>query len=255
MRILVCNDDGIHADGIKALAHEMKNLGETIVMAPDRNQSGASQALTLSHPVRIRELDKAFYSVEGTPADCVHMALTGFLPHPVDIVVSGINHGSNLGDDVLYSGTVAAAIEGCNMGLKSIAFSMIGRHSKHFKTGARIAKILVAKLIKTQLPAKTLLNVNIPDLPFDEIRGFQVTRLGTRRRADPLIQSADPRGLPLYWIGASGEEEDGGPGTDFYAIKQGYVSITPINLDLTHYKVFEQVGRWFEMHSDVVLDN
>lgn len=250
MRILVSNDDGVHASGILTLAKEMSSLGETIVIAPDRNRSGASNSLTLSHPIRARQLDNGFYSVEGTPTDCVHLALTGFLKEPVDLVVSGINHGSNLGDDVLYSGTVAAAIEGCNMGLRAMAFSMVGHNIQNFATGAHIAKILVTKMMHAQLPAKTLLNVNIPDLPIDEIHGFHVTRMGTRSNAKPVIPAFDPRGLPMYWIGASGEEVDSGPGTDFYAIRHGFVSVTPLHLDMTHYKAFDQIAGWFAEHPE-----
>lgn len=253
MRILVSNDDGVHAPGIFALANAMAGLGEIVVMAPDRNRSGASNSLTLSHPIRTHQLDNGYYSVEGTPTDCVHLALTGFLSESVDLVVSGINHGSNLGDDVLYSGTVAAAIEGCNMGLKSIAFSMAGNHIQHFATGAHIAKRLVTQMMHTKLPAKTLLNVNIPDVPLDEIQGFHVTRMGTRVGAKPIIRASDPRGLPMYWIGSSGEEEDAGPGTDFYAVKHGFVSITPLHLDMTSYKVFDQIASWFELQPDTVV--
>lgn len=253
MRILVSNDDGVHAPGIAALANEMALLGEAIVIAPDRNRSGASNSLTLSHPIRTRQLENGYYSVEGTPTDCVHLALTGFLSETVDLVVSGINHGSNMGDDVLYSGTVAAAIEGCNMGLRAIAFSMAGHDIQHFSTGAQIAKKLVTHLRHTQLPTRTLLNVNIPDLPLEEIQGFHVTRMGTRQNAKPIISASDPRGLPMYWIGASGEEEDAGPGTDFYAVKHGFVSITPLHLDMTSYKVFDQIASWFEVQSDIIL--
>jgi 5'-nucleotidase len=242
MRILVSNDDGVHAAGIAALAHEMAKLGEVIVVAPDRNRSGASNSLTLSRPLRVIRLDNGYYSVEGTPTDCVHLALTGLLDEPVDLVVSGINHGSNLGDDILYSGTVAAAMEGCNFGISSIALSMVYDTGKHYDTAAAIAHQLALKIAHHQLPSRTLLNVNVPDCPLAQIKGLQVSRLGTRHAAEPIIKMEDPRGKTIYWVGQAGPEADAGLGTDFHAINQGYASVTPLHLDMTHYKIFDQLS-------------
>ncbi|HHU0061529.1 TPA: 5'/3'-nucleotidase SurE, partial [Legionella pneumophila] len=236
MKILVSNDDGVLAPGIKILANELSTLGEVKVVAPDRNRSGASNSLTLTQPLRVKQLDNGYYSVDGTPTDCVHLALTGFLEPIADIVVSGINEGANLGDDVLYSGTVAAAMEGRYLGLPAIAISMVGDNIQYYETAAIIAKQLVIKLSANKLPSQTILNVNVPDLPLSQIRGLQVTRLGTRHSAEPIIKEYDPRGRPIYWVGPPGIEADAGAGTDFFAIKTGHVSITPLHLDMTHYK-------------------
>ena len=242
MRILVSNDDGVHAAGIIALAHEMSKLGEVIVVAPDRNRSGASNSLTLSRPLRVLQLENGFYSVEGTPTDCVHLALTGLLEDPVDLVVSGINHGANMGDDIIYSGTVAAAMEGCNFGISSIAISMVSDEEKNYEAAAVIAAQVAAKIANNQLPARSLLNVNVPSSSLAEIKGLQVTRLGTRHAAEPIIKMKDPRGKTIYWVGMAGPEEDAGLGTDFHAINHGYVSVTPLHLDMTHYKLFDQLS-------------
>lgn len=244
MRILVSNDDGVHAPGIHALATEMTSMGEVIVVAPDRNRSGASNSLTLSRPLSVRQLENGYHSVDGTPTDCVHLSLTGYIDEKIDMVVSGINEGANLGDDILYSGTVAAAMEGRFLGLPAIAFSMVGHKIKHYQTGARIAGELVKKLRDDHLPANTILNVNIPDIPFEQIRGIEVTRLGTRHSAEPSIKMQDPRGRSIYWVGPPGEEADAGPGTDFYAVNNHFVSITPLQLDMTDYKVFDQLSAW-----------
>lgn len=198
MKILVSNDDGVLAPGIKILANELATLGEVKVVAPDRNRSGASNSLTLTQPLRVKQLDNGYYSVDGTPTDCVHLALTGFLEPIADIVVSGINEGANLGDDVLYSGTVAAAMEGRYLGLPAIAVSMVGDNIQHYETAAIIAKELVMKLSVNKLPSQTILNVNVPDLPLNQIKGLQVTRLGTRHSAEPIIKEYDPRGRPIY---------------------------------------------------------
>ena len=244
MRILISNDDGVTAPGIHALANALSCVSQISVVAPDRNRSGASNSLTLSHPLRIRELDNGYYSVDGTPTDCVHLALTGFISQEMNMVVSGINEGGNLGDDVLYSGTVAAAMEGRFLGLPSIAISMVGLHISHFETAAAIAKQLVLKLSKSPLPLQTILNVNVPDLPLDKIEGMDVTRLGKRHSSEPVVKSHDPRGRDIYWVGPPGTEADAGPGTDFYAIKNNRVSITPLHLDMTHYSVFNQLSGW-----------
>ncbi len=246
MRILISNDDGVLAPGIKILANELATIAEIEVVAPDRNRSGASNSLTLTRPLSVRKLENGYYSVEGTPTDCVHLALTGFLEPVVDMVVSGINEGANLGDDVLYSGTVAAAMEGRYLGLPAIAISMLSDTIMHYETAAIIAKQLVMKLNVNRLPSQTILNVNVPNLPIDQIKGFQVTRLGTRHSAEPIIKEYDPRGRPIFWIGPPGMEADAGAGTDFHAVNSGYVSITPLHLDMTHYKMFDQLSNWLD---------
>ena len=243
---MISNDDGVSAPGIRALAMELSSLADIDVMAPDRNRSGASNSLTLTNPLRVRQLDNGYYSVEGTPTDCVHLALTGFFETTVDMVVSGINDGANLGDDILYSGTVAAAMEGRYLGFPAIAVSMVGDNIQHYNTAAVIARQLVMKLRMSPLPLQTILNVNVPDLPLSKINGIEVTRLGKRHSAEPIVKEYDPRGRPIYWVGPPGLEADAGPGTDFFAIKQGCVSITPLQLDLTHYKAFEQVSTWID---------
>lgn len=244
MKILISNDDGVLAPGIRALAKEMSTLAEVVVMAPDRNRSGASNSLTLSRPVTVRQLDNGYFSVEGTPTDCVHLALTGFFETHADVVLSGINEGGNLGDDILYSGTVAAAMEGRNLGLPAIAVSMVGVNIQHYETAAVIARQLVMRLQANPLPSQTILNVNVPDLPLSELQGIEVTRLGTRHNAEPVVKESDPRGRTIYWVGPPGPEADAGPGTDFFAINRGCVSITPLHLDMTHYSAFEQVSAW-----------
>lgn len=244
MRILLSNDDGFLAPGLSMLAQVLGEIAEITVVAPDRNRSGASNSLTLVNPLRVTTTANGFISVNGTPTDCVHLAVTGLLTEMPDMVVSGINEGSNLSDDVLYSGTVAAATEGRFLGLPSIAVSLAGPKCLHYESAAHIAKALVLHLRTDPLPRDTILNVNVPDLPLEEIRGFQVTRLGTRHIAEPTIKTVDPRGRRIYWIGQPGPEEDAGPGTDFYAVNTGYVSITPLHLDLTHYKVFDQLAGW-----------
>lgn len=246
MRILVSNDDGVHAPGIKALATELATIAEIRVVAPDRNRSGASNSLTLRDPLRVKQLENSYYSVEGTPTDCVHLAVTGLLDFAPDMVISGINEGANLGDDVLYSGTVAAAMEGRNLGLPAIAVSMVGDTIEHYETAAIIARQLATKLNSHRLPSQTILNVNVPNLPLELIKGMQVTRLGTRHGAESVIKEFDPRGRPIYWIGPPGLEADAGEGTDFFAINSGYVSITPLHLDMTHYKIFDQLSHWVD---------
>lgn len=244
MRILVSNDDGVYAPGIYSLAEELASIAEIKVVAPDRNRSAASNSLTLTRPLRVKQLENTYFSVEGTPTDCVHLALTGFLDLPIDMVVSGINDGANLGDDILYSGTVAAAMEGRHLGLPAIAVSMVGENIQHYQTAAVITKQLVMQLRSANLPSQTILNVNVPDLPLEQIKGIQVTRLGTRHAAEPIVKELDPRGRPIYWVGPPGPEADAGIGTDFHAISMGYVSITPLHLDMTHYKIFDQLATW-----------
>ncbi|HKX55603.1 MAG TPA: 5'/3'-nucleotidase SurE [Xanthomonadales bacterium] len=245
MHFLISNDDGIDARGIQVLANWMQRLGEVTVVAPHVNRSGASNSLTLDAPVRIREIAERKFRVTGTPSDCVHIALTGLLEKDPDIVVSGINAGANLGDDVIYSGTVAAAMEGRFLGLPAIAVSLVfDEKPKFYDTAAHAVSLVVQRLLSDPLPADTILNINVPDRPWSEIRGFEVTRLGHRHRADPTVKQIDPRGIAMYWIGPAGAEQDAGPGTDFDAIRRGYVSITPIHVDLTRYQALEQVGGW-----------
>ncbi|MCH9690239.1 MAG: 5'/3'-nucleotidase SurE [Gammaproteobacteria bacterium] len=244
MRILVSNDDGVSAPGIQVLAKALSDIADVYVMAPDRNRSGASNSLTLTNPLRVRKLDNGYHSIEGTPTDCVHLALTGFFDFDFDMVVSGINDGANLGDDVLYSGTIAAAMEGRNLGFPAIAVSLAGRPVEHYETAATIVTRLARKLKSDPLRSQTILNINVPNVPLDGIRGIEVTRLGTRHAAEATIKTRDPRGRAIYWIGSPGEQADAGPGTDFHAISQQNVSITPLHLDMTHYKIFEQVSCW-----------
>ncbi|MCH9756048.1 MAG: 5'/3'-nucleotidase SurE [Gammaproteobacteria bacterium] len=244
MKILVSNDDGVLAPGIRVLAEMLADIADIYVMAPDRNRSGASNSLTLLNPLRVRTLENGYHCIEGTPTDCVHIALTGFFDFEFDMVVSGINDGPNLGDDVLYSGTVAAAMEGRNLGFPSIAVSLSGRPAEHYETAASVVKNLALKIKSDPLRSQTILNINVPNLPLDSIRGIEVTRLGTRHAAEATVKTTDPRGRPIYWIGSPGNEADAGPGTDFHAISQHAVSITPLHFDMTNYKIFEQVSEW-----------
>lgn len=246
MKILISNDDGVHAPGLAILAKALAQIAEVTIVAPDRDRSGASNSLTLQQPLRLRYFDDGVISVQGTPTDCVHLALTGLLGEDKlpDMVVSGINAGSNLGEDVFYSGTVAAAMEGRFLGIPAIAFSIAGNEPMYYSTAAEVAKRLVTLLYEKPIPAKTILNVNIPDVAFDDLKGYEVTRLGTRHNADRMMPSKDPRGHTIYWIGSSGKEDDAGKGTDFYALSQQQVSITPLQLDLTHHTAKDQIEDW-----------
>lgn len=246
MRILVSNDDGYQAPGIRALAAALREVAEVVVVAPDRDRSGASNSLTLKRPLSVVAHGDGVSSVDGTPTDCVHVAITGLLDDEPDMVVSGINAGANMGDDVLYSGTVAAAMEGRFLGLPALAVSLCSYSPEHCDTAARVAVTLVERLRCQPLPADTILNVNVPALPWERLAGFQATRLGHRHRAEAVIRSEDPRGRPIYWIGAAGPEDDAGPGTDFHAVRSGYVSVTPIQVDLTRYTALDQVAHWLE---------
>ena len=247
MRVLVSNDDGVDAPGLRQLAAALREAGhDVIVVAPDRNRSGASNSLTLGQPIRAHQRDAGTWSVAGTPTDCVHLALSGLLEADPDIVLSGINDTGNLGDDVIYSGTVAAAMEGRCLGLPAIALSLAtpDHDAQHYDTAARAAVAIVARLRSDPLPADTILNVNVPDLPWDDIAGYQVTRLGNRHRAEPCIRQHDPRGRPIWWIGPPGAAQDAGPGTDFHAVRSGFISITPIHVDLTRYQALDPVTAW-----------
>jgi 5'-nucleotidase len=244
VRILVSNDDGYRADGLKALVDALVPLAEITVVAPDRNRSGASNSLTLDLPLRVHRHGERMFHVEGTPTDCVHLAITGLFDYDHDMVVSGINDGANLGDDVLYSGTVAAAIEGRFLGLPAMAVSLVLRQGRNFQTAARVAAELVMRVTRTPLHASMILNVNVPDLPYEELRGFRATRLGHRHQSAPVVKSADPRGRPVYWIGPAGEGADAGEGTDFHAIATGFVSVTPLQVDLTRHSSLGDLDEW-----------
>ena len=244
MKILVSNDDGYNARGLRALADELAMRAQITVVAPDRNRSGASNSLTLESPLRVRRQSERVYSVNGTPTDCVHIAITGLLDDDPDMVVSGINHGANLGDDVLYSGTVAAAMEGRFLGLPAIAISLCSNESRHMKTGARVARELLRRLDDKPLPRDSILNVNVPDLPYEQLAGMRATRLGHRHRAEPVVRDTDPRGRTIYWVGPAGHEQDCGPGTDFHAVAAGFVSVTPLQIDLTAHASVDSLGQW-----------
>lgn len=244
MKILVSNDDGVRAPGLAALASALTQIAEVTVVAPDRNRSGASSSLTLDGPLRAYPIENGFYSVNGTPTDCVHLAITGLLEWHPDMVVAGINSGSNLGDDVWYSGTVAAAVEGRFMGFPAIAISLAGYQSEHYTTAAQVMVKLISHLRTYPLPPDTILNVNVPDVPLEQITGVEATRLGRRHKAESVIRQNDPRGLPIYWIGPAGPEQDAGPGTDFNAIRLNRVSVTPIQIDLTDYKAMPPLKAW-----------
>lgn len=242
--ILLSNDDGYFAPGLAALASAIESRATVTVVAPDRDRSGASNSLTLMNPLRARQAANGFYYVNGTPTDCVHLAITGLMEQEPDMVIAGINHGANLGDDVLYSGTVAAAMEGRFLGLPAMAISLVGHRGENFATAARVVMHLLERLMRDPLPANTILNVNVPDMPFEQLAGFEATRLGHRHKAEPVMRASDPHGNPVYWVGPAGTEADAGPGTDFFAIKRNFVSVTPLTVDLTRYTALEKVSSW-----------
>jgi 5'-nucleotidase len=246
LRILLSNDDGYFSPGIAALAQALGALGTVTVVAPERDRSGASNSLTLDRPLSVRKSANGFLYVDGTPTDCVHLAVTGLLDHLPDIVVSGINHGSNMGDDTIYSGTVAAATEGYLLGIPSIAISLSGRSGGHFDTAARVARDMVERFARAPISGPVLLNVNVPDVDWSGLRGVQTTRLGKRHKAEPVIKAENPRGDTVYWVGAAGEAADAGPGTDFHAVANNYVSVTPLRMDLTHPDQIPVVKQWLE---------
>ncbi len=248
MHILISNDDGFEAPGITALARELESLTQITVVAPERDRSGASNSLTLERPIRAREAANGFIRVDGTPTDCVHLAITGLLETEPDMVVSGINAGANMGDDVLYSGTVAAAMEGRFLGLPAIAISLAGNGAgfQHFETAAQVVRTLIIQLQAEPLPQDTILNVNVPDSPWEELNGFQATRLGHRHKAEPVVRDQDPRGRTIYWVGPPGAEQDAGSGTDFHAVRHGYVSVTPILVDLTRHERVDPLQNWLK---------
>ncbi len=245
-RILISNDDGYRAAGLRILAEALGELAEVVVVAPDRDRSGASNSLTLDMPLRAQEVEEGVVRVEGTPTDCVHLAITGLLEEEPHMVVAGINAGANMGDDVIYSGTVAAATEGRFLGYPAMAVSMDSHAPRHLETGARVARELVERLRREPLAADSILNVNVPDLPWEELQGFRATRLGHRHKAEPVVKALDPRGRPIYWVGPAGPEQDAGEGTDFHAVRNGFVSVTPIQVDLTRHGAVPVVARWLE---------
>ncbi|NQV85955.1 MAG: 5'/3'-nucleotidase SurE [Woeseiaceae bacterium] len=244
MKILVSNDDGYLATGIIALTAALERVAEVVVIAPDRNRSAASNSLTLDRPLRVTQVGPNRYSVNGTPSDCVHLALTGFLDYEPDLVVSGINHGANLGDDVIYSGTVAAAMEGRFLGLPTIAVSLVGRKLVHFETAARVAAELVQKIKQAPLTSDGVLNVNVPDVAMELLKGIRATRLGYRHKSETIIKETDPYGRPIYWVGPAGAGQDAGEGTDFFAIEEGYACVTPLKVDLTRQDAIEGLSGW-----------
>lgn len=244
MKFLLCNDDGYFAPGLAALAKALSALGEVVVVAPERDKSGASNSLTLDRPLVVRRAASGFYYVNGTPSDCVHLAVTGFLDFRPDLVVSGINHGSNMGDDTLYSGTVAAATEGFLLGIPALAVSLAGKSDQHFDSAAKIACQLVENFLSNRFTMPMLLNLNVPELPADQIKGIKVTRLGKRHQAEPAVKASNPRGDTIYWVGAVGGAQDAAEGTDFHAVAAGYASLTPLMVDLTAHGLLSTVDTW-----------
>jgi len=253
VKLLLSNDDGYRAEGLAALAQAMKPLGAVTIVAPDRNRSGASNSLTLDMPVRATRYETDAYYVNGTPTDCVHLAISGLFDYEHDIVVSGVNDGANLGDDTLYSGTVAAAVEGRFLGLPAIAVSLCltPDSPRNFASAAQVAAQLVTRMRKERLrgpdAGPVILNVNVPDLPEGQLRGLKVTRLGNRHRSKPIVKALDPRGREVYWVGNAGTGQDAGPGTDFHAVAEGYASVTPLQIDLTRHSVLAELNRWLEL--------
>lgn len=247
MRILISNDDGYFAPGLSCLAAHLSEIAEVVVVAPERDRSGASNSLTLDRPLKLRKAPNGFYYVNGTPTDCVHLAVTGMLDQQPDMVVSGINAGANMGDDTIYSGTVAAATEGFLLGIPAIALSLVGKDFSHYETAAKIAVELVQKFNRKTHHQPWLLNVNIPDLPHSELQGMAVTRLGKRHKAEPVIKAQNPHGETVYWVGAAGQAQDAGEGTDFHAVLQQRVSVTPLQIDLTQYSELNAVSDWIKV--------
>jgi 5'-nucleotidase len=246
MRILISNDDGYFAPGLAALAQALATVAEVTVVAPERDRSGASNSLTLDRPLFLRKAPSGYSYVNGTPTDCVHLAVTGMLEHLPDMVVSGINHGANMGDDTIYSGTVAAATEGFLLGIPSIAISLAGVGTGHYTTAAKVALDLVQRFRNQPLTMPMLLNVNVPDLPIAELQGTEITRLGKRHKAEPVMKSVNPRGETVYWVGAAGAAQDAGAGTDFHAVANRRVSVTPLQIDLTHFETLDSVRQWMQ---------
>ena len=244
MRILLSNDDGYFAPGLNMLAEALRPMAEITVVAPERNRSGASNSLTLDRPLTVRRAANGFYFVNGTPTDCVHLAVTGLLDELPDMVISGINDGANMGDDTIYSGTVAAAMEGFLLDIPSIAVSMSQHGARYFDTAARVVVKLVERYRHNHFPPPVLLNVNVPDVPYEQLQGMRVARLGKRHKAEPVVRASTPRGETVYWVGAAGAAQDGGEGTDFHAVQNNLVAITPLQVDLTQYAQLDAVKAW-----------
>jgi 5'-nucleotidase len=244
MRILISNDDGYFAPGLVCLAAHLTEIAEVVVVAPERDRSGASNSLTLDRPLKLRRAASGFYYVNGTPTDCVHLAVTGMLDYQPDMVVSGINAGANMGDDTIYSGTVAAATEGYLLGIPALAVSLAGHELAHFETAARVAVDMVKRIASQTRTQPWLFNLNVPDVPYEQLQGIKVTRLGKRHKAEPVIKALSPSGETVYWVGAAGKAQDAGAGTDFYAVQQMSVSLTPLQIDLTQYGQLNAVDAW-----------
>ncbi len=246
MRILISNDDGYFAPGLAILAAHLSTVAEVVVVAPERDRSGASNSLTLDRPLKLRKAASGYHYVNGTPTDCVHLAVTGMLDHQPDMVVSGINAGANMGDDTIYSGTVAAATEGFLLGIPAIALSLVGKELRYYETAAKVAVELVRRFSQQTHSKPWLLNVNVPDVPYEQLNGIKVTRLGKRHKAEPVIKALNPHGETVYWVGAAGKAQDAGEGTDFHALAQQSVSITPLQIDLTQYDQLNAVHDWMQ---------
>jgi 5'-nucleotidase len=244
VRILLSNDDGYLAPGLGSLARALGELAEVTVVAPDRNRSGSSNSLTLNNPLRLYRAESGFYYVDGTPTDCVHLGITGLMKDEPDMVVAGVNAGANLGDDVLYSGTVAAAMEGRFLGYPALAVSLVGEEPQHFDTAARVALRVIRAMQNDPPRADSILNINVPDVAFADLAGMVATRLGHRHKSEPVIRGEDPYGAPIYWVGPPGREQDAGEGTDFHAVRHGLVSVTPLKVDLTRHEDVADMGTW-----------
>ncbi len=246
MRILLSNDDGYFAPGLAVLAETLSAHAEVTVVAPERDRSGASNSLTLDRPLILRRSHTGFHYVNGTPTDCVHLAVTGMLADLPDMVISGINHGANMGDDTIYSGTVAAATEGFLLGIPSIAISLVNASRGNFATAAKVVAGVVERYQRQPFAAPILLNINVPDVPFDALQGVEVTRLGKRHKAEPVVTSETPRGQTVYWVGAAGAAQDAGQGTDFHAVSRNAVSVTPLQIDLTQFAQMNPLREWLQ---------
>jgi 5'-nucleotidase len=246
MRVLLSNDDGYFAPGLAKLAEIIARIASVVVVAPERDRSGASNSLTLDRPLTLKQSPNGFYHVNGTPTDCVHMAVTGLLQDLPDVIISGVNDGANMGDDTIYSGTVAAATEGFLLGIPSIAVSLVSGPGQHFETAARVAADLLARFQRHPYREPILLNVNVPDREYAELSGMRITRLGKRHKAEPVVKAKSPRGDTVYWVGAAGAAQDAGEGTDFHAVASGAVSVTPLQVDLTQFSQMDAMQQWLE---------
>ena len=246
MRILLSNDDGYFAPGLTSLVETLSSIADTVVVAPERDRSGSSNSLTLDRPLSLHKSHNGFYYVNGTPTDCVHLAVTGMLDKLPDMVISGINDGANMGDDTIYSGTVAAATEGFLLGIPSLALSLANVSDENFSTAARVATDIVQRFKQNKFHEPILLNINVPDIPYEQLQGIEVTRLGRRHKAEAVVKSQSPRGETVYWVGAAGAVQDASEDTDFYAIQLNRVSVTPLQIDLTQYGQLDTVKQWLK---------